>query len=117
MAFFGSLTSDWYGWQGERSYELLEHDLRLTAAHDGHVRLAVQLRQASVVPDGWSASAVIRLDPDEEMTRAAEDLATLLRTVKIKCPGVTMATRDRPPVRARGERDRHDLIHIFKGWR
>lgn len=44
MGFFRGLTSDWGGWQGER----------LTATHDGHVRMAVQLRQ-STVPDGWSA--------------------------------------------------------------
>jgi hypothetical protein len=51
--------------------------LRLTATHDGHVRLAVFLRQSSV-PDGWSAAAVIRLDPGEEMTRVAGDVAALL---------------------------------------
>jgi hypothetical protein len=77
VGFFRGLAASWRGWQGERTYESLEHDLRLTATHDGHVRLAVQLRQ-STVPDGWSAAAVIRLDPGEEMTRAAEDVAALL---------------------------------------
>jgi Family of unknown function (DUF6228) len=77
VAFFHGLASDWRGWQGERTYESLEHDLRLTATHDGHVRMAVQLRQSSF-PDGWSAAAVIRLDPGEEMTRAADDVAALL---------------------------------------
>ena len=75
--FFGGLASDWRGWQGERAYESLERDLRLTATHDGHVRLAVQLHQSNV-SDGWSAAAVIRLDPGEEMTRAAEDVTALL---------------------------------------
>lgn len=32
----------------------------------------------SSVPDGWSAAAVIRPDPGEEMTRAAGDVAALL---------------------------------------
>jgi hypothetical protein len=39
--FFCGLAADWRGWSGKRTYESLEHDLRLTAAHDGHVRLAV----------------------------------------------------------------------------
>ena len=59
VKFFRGLASDWRGWQGERSYESLDHDLRLAAAHDGHVQLAVRLRE--VRPDGWSATAVIRL--------------------------------------------------------
>jgi Family of unknown function (DUF6228) len=75
--FFRELAADWRGWQGERAYESLEHELRLTATHDGHVRLAVLLRQSSV-PDGWSAAAVIQLDPGEEMTRVAADVAALL---------------------------------------
>jgi hypothetical protein len=76
VAFFRALASDWRGWPGERMYESLEHDLRLTATHDGHVQLTVQLWPN--LPDRWSASAVIRLDPGEEMTRAAEDVAALL---------------------------------------
>jgi Family of unknown function (DUF6228) len=30
VAFFNGLAADWRGWQGERTYESLEHDLRLT---------------------------------------------------------------------------------------
>jgi len=75
--FFRGLAANWRGWQGEGVYESLERDLRLTGTHDGHVRLALQLRQ-STVPDGWSVAAVIRLDPGEEMTRIAEDVAALL---------------------------------------
>ena len=75
--FLSGLASHWRGWHGERTYESLEHDLRLTATHDGHVRLAVQLRETSV-PDGWSATGIVQLDPGEEMTRAAQDVAALL---------------------------------------
>jgi hypothetical protein len=77
VRFFRELAADWRGWPGERTYESLEHELRLTASHDGHVRIAVQLRQSSV-PDGWSASGVFSVDPGEEMTRAAESVADLL---------------------------------------
>jgi len=75
--FFNRLAADWRGWQGERAYESLEHELRLTAIHNGHVLLVVQLRQSSL-PDGWSAAAVIQLDPGEELTQAANDVAALL---------------------------------------
>jgi hypothetical protein len=75
--FFRELAADRRGWPGERTYESLEHELRLTASHDGHVRIAVQLRQSSL-PDGWSASAVFSVDPGEDMTRAAENVTDLL---------------------------------------
>jgi hypothetical protein len=77
VRFFCGLAADWRGWPGERTYESLEHELRLTARHDGHVRIAVQLRRSSV-PDGWSASGVFSVDPGEEMTGAAENVTDLL---------------------------------------
>jgi Family of unknown function (DUF6228) len=77
VAFFNGLAAGWRGWQGTRTYESLEHDLRLTATHDGHVQLVVQLRE-TMVPDGWSATAVVQLDRGEEMIRAAGDVAALL---------------------------------------
>jgi hypothetical protein len=77
VAFFQGLAAGWRGWQGEQVYESLEHDLRLTATHNGHVRLAVQMSLTSE-PEGWSASAVLRLDPGEEMTQAADDVAALM---------------------------------------
>ena len=49
-AFFRALASDWRGWQDARTYESLDHDLRLTATHDGHVRLTAQLCNE---PDEW----------------------------------------------------------------
>lgn len=63
VRFFRELADDWRGWPGERTYESLGHELRLAASHDGHVRIAVQLRKSSL-PDGWSASAVFSVDPE-----------------------------------------------------
>jgi hypothetical protein len=79
VAFFRELASGWRGWRGERVYESLEHDLLLTAVHDGHIRLTVQLRPASE-PERWSASAVLQIDPGEEMTNAASSVAQLVAT-------------------------------------
>jgi Family of unknown function (DUF6228) len=33
--FFEELAESWRGWQGERIYESIEHDLRIVATHDG----------------------------------------------------------------------------------
>lgn len=77
MRFFQGLATDWRGWPGERTYESLEHELRLAATHDGHVRIAVQMRQSSL-PGGWSASGQFSVDPGEDMTRAAESVTDLL---------------------------------------
>ena len=77
VAFFRQLAADWRGWDGERTYESIDQDLRLTATHDGYVRLAVQLWQQGG-RFGWSAAAVISLEPGEEMTQVAEDVAALL---------------------------------------
>lgn len=52
IAFFRQLAADWRGWDGERTYESIDHDLRLTATHDGYVRLAVQLA------GGWAVRLV-----------------------------------------------------------
>lgn len=76
--FFDGMTSDWRGWKGSRVYESLEHDLRIEGTHDGrHVRLAITLWQSSQ-PDGWRTSAVITVDPGEQLSRVAEEVRSLL---------------------------------------
>lgn len=100
--FLTELAADWRGWRGERTYESLEHDLQLTATHDGHIQLAVQLQETSA-PDGWSAAGTVQLDPGEEMTRAALDVAALLspsealRQASAVTPGRPSAARDINP--------------------
>ncbi len=76
--FFMGLADDWRGWQGERVYESLEHDLRFIAEHDGHVRLRVRLRQ-STDPNGWSVDTRLTLDPGEELASLVEDLTRFVR--------------------------------------
>jgi hypothetical protein len=77
--FFRGLAADWRGWPGERTYESMAHQLRLTATHNGHIRLAVELCQSDWADrDEWQAAGVFRVDPGEEMTSAAENLTALL---------------------------------------
>ena len=78
IEFFQQMAADWRGWDGSRVYESLEHDLRLEATHEGsHVRLDVTLRQSSQA-DGWRVSATLRLEPGEQLSRAAVDVGALL---------------------------------------
>lgn len=72
--FFQMMNQDWRGWSGERTWSALESDLRLTARHDGHIRLGVVL----VDSINWSVQADLTLAPGEELSAAAEGLADLL---------------------------------------
>jgi hypothetical protein len=78
IEFFQQMARDWRGWTGSRVYESLEHDLRLAATHDGrHVRIAVTLEQSSQ-EDGWRVTAVVVLEPGEQLSQAADDVRALL---------------------------------------
>jgi Family of unknown function (DUF6228) len=73
VEFFESLERDWKGWIGSRTFESLEGDLTITATHDGHVRLAVRLRE-STVQDGWDTSARLRLWTRENSSRVSSQI-------------------------------------------
>ena len=71
---------NWRGWDGEISFDSIEGDLRLTAKHDGHVRITFELREfAGATP--WTAKGDI-LNPGDELTAAAESLRGLLAGTK-----------------------------------
>lgn len=78
-AYFTSLAEDWRGWQGERVFESIEGDLRIYATHDGHVNLRVLLWE-STVQHGWRMEVGVRLDAGEALSRAAMDVASLVRS-------------------------------------
>lgn len=71
VAFFNQMGADWRGWVGERQWSSLESDLRLTAVHDGHVRLNVVLEDSI----NWAVTAELTLDPGEELTSSAQGIA------------------------------------------
>lgn len=77
--FFDDLAAYWRGWTGERVYESIEHDLRIVATHDGHVRLRVRLWQSDD-PDGWTLETVVVLDAGEQLSQAARDIASVVRS-------------------------------------
>lgn len=49
VTFFEEIESHWTGWSGEKDFTSLEGDFRLSARHDGHVRIGVELRESEAV--------------------------------------------------------------------
>lgn len=80
-AFFDHLVGNWQGWQGEQTWESLEQDLAIAAAHNGRgqVRLRVTLRE-SYRPDSWAASATLIVQAGEELRALASKIAWFLAT-------------------------------------
>jgi hypothetical protein len=79
IAFFDDLAAHWQGWDGAKSYESLEKNLRLTANVDGtgHVLMTIELKSHHI-DHGWSLSTQIRTEPGAQMAEAAENAHVLL---------------------------------------
>ncbi|MEJ7704821.1 MAG: DUF6228 family protein [Geodermatophilaceae bacterium] len=75
--FFAELADNWRGWQGERSYESLEGDFKIRATHNGHVLLHIDLASLSGFAE-WHVQVVVQLDPGEQLSRVATEVAELL---------------------------------------
>ena len=79
--YFDQLAQDWRGWDGERAWESLEHDLSLIATHDGRgtVRLRVLLRTDTLDARGegwWRAEASLSIDAGTYLTNVARAAKT-----------------------------------------
>jgi Family of unknown function (DUF6228) len=73
--FFAGLADAWRGWNGVRAWNSIESTLQIAARHDGHVHLAIELRDD---PNStWIASTSIRIEPGEELSTAAASLRHL----------------------------------------
>jgi hypothetical protein len=81
VSFFEGLALNWRGWDGGKNFDSLEGDFRLSAKHDGHVRVAFELGNFDR-PTPWAAKGELTLDPGEELTAAAEALRELLSAPK-----------------------------------
>ena len=77
LSFFEGLAVNWRGWDGNKNFDSLEGDFRLSAKHDGHVRLSFELGEFDR-PTPWAAKGELTLDPGEELTEAVEALRRLL---------------------------------------
>ncbi len=79
-SYFQSLVDNWRGWSDVRTWESLEHDLRLDARHEhSRVQLTVTVRRdrADWGNDGWRVVGDLSLEPGEELSQIARDVAAL----------------------------------------
>jgi hypothetical protein len=73
--FFAGLADAWRGWAGVRVWKSVDSTLHITAKHDGHVQLVIELRGDPYAT--WIASTSITIEPGEELSRAAAGLRQL----------------------------------------
>ncbi|WP_235945120.1 DUF6228 family protein [Verrucosispora sioxanthis] len=81
VAWTDSLAESFYGWDGVRSWQSLEHELRIDATHDGrgHVSLRFVIRgPQGYEAEAWEASVVVTLDSGEDMRRLVAELTSLI---------------------------------------
>jgi hypothetical protein len=79
IAYFDDIAANWRGWNGAKTYESLEGDLRLDAQHDGFgdVKVMVELK-GDVPPYAWVATGGVITDPGAQMEEAASNARVLL---------------------------------------
>ena len=78
-AFMAGLALEWKGLPEQRTWESIEHDLTIHARPDssGHVILTFTLRE-NYLADAWSATVTLKVEPGEEMAKAAGTIGKLL---------------------------------------
>jgi hypothetical protein len=81
-SFFAALEKSWRGWKGAQSWESVEGNLRVEARHEyGKVRLTVAMRRDRAEWDnhGWHATGDLTIEPGEQLSRIAREVAELAR--------------------------------------
>lgn len=80
--FFSDLAENWRGWVGPKTWTSPEYDLTMTATHKSSSHVTIEF----VVRDGpvhtWSATTAVDVEPGEEMTHLAKQVAELIPTTK-----------------------------------
>lgn len=78
--YFAELENAWRGWDGTREWRSLEGDMTIAARHDRHVLLSVELVRSGLHgADAWRVGAHLTIDPGEQLSQIARDVAILVR--------------------------------------
>ncbi|MFE4455973.1 DUF6228 family protein [Nocardia tengchongensis] len=80
--FLDTLVADFAGWDGIRTWESLNHELRIDAEHLrlGHVQLDWSLTQGPVVDqNAWTATTTMVLEAGEQLRQFAAAVRKFLR--------------------------------------
>ncbi|MFI7117380.1 DUF6228 family protein [Amycolatopsis sp. NPDC049868] len=78
--FFQRHVDDWRGWDGVRTWESLECDLKIDASHQhGHVQLRVTIQrfQPDWGNEGWTATGDLTIEPGEQLSQVAQEIKAL----------------------------------------
>lgn len=79
MGFFHAMYDDFRGWTGERVWQSLESELRISARHDGHVHLRWDLTNAPYEREhSWSFAVTTQHGAGEDVRRLADGFHHLL---------------------------------------
>ncbi|MFC9437578.1 DUF6228 family protein [Nocardia sp. NPDC057030] len=72
-SFFSTLERDFIGWQGIRTWDSMDDELRIEARHStwGHVRLDWHLSRKPSGSLSWTATAVTHLEAGEQLRQFA----------------------------------------------
>lgn len=64
VRLFKEAASDWRGWSGEKQWESLEGDFRLTlcSGSTGHIRLTALISHDCGNPDPWKLNAELGIE-------------------------------------------------------
>jgi hypothetical protein len=75
------LADSFRGWEGEKTWESLEHDASLSARHDrtGHVTARVTLRGPLGYQPVWEASATFAFDAGKQLIHVASEVSEFMR--------------------------------------
>lgn len=70
--FLADLATDWRGWDGERTWQSEEVELRLTAIHNKTNTVTVTVELEDGAPPRWRLAADLEFDPGVFQTLAAD---------------------------------------------
>jgi hypothetical protein len=74
--FVRDLADDWRGWEGDRTWQSEEAELRLTARHNGTNTVLVRVEMEDGAPPRWRCEAELELDSGA-FQQLADDLRDL----------------------------------------
>lgn len=84
--FFSELAENWRGWPGPKAWTSPEGDLAMTATHESGNHVAIEI----VLRDGpahtWSVATTVDVEPGEEMSRLAKQVAETIPTTNARHP-------------------------------
>ena len=80
VRLFDSLAKDWKGWNGNRDWETIEGEFKISCSHDGlgHIRMSVEIQQDFGSDEPWKLKAGLIVDA-MQLDQIAKDAKNLFQ--------------------------------------